>query len=112
MMAEAAPVPPLPPARGSDSVLRATAGLPSRRLARRPTRRALLPIEGRGGYFTDEFLVDYATTSGAGGFSMSCRCGAAMCRGEVTSADWKRLELQDRYRGHWVPALQEQIDRG
>ena len=60
----------------------------------------------------EEVTIDYGTTSGAEGFSLSCRCGAAVCRGEVTSADWKRSELQDRYRGHWVPALQEQIDSG
>ena len=31
--------------------------------------------------------------------------------GEVTSADWRQVELQERYRGHWMPALQERIER-
>jgi hypothetical protein len=58
----------------------------------------------------EEATIDYGTVSGAEGFRMACRCGAAACRGEVTSADWRRVELQARYRGHWVPALQQRID--
>jgi hypothetical protein len=59
----------------------------------------------------EELTIDYGTNSGAAGFRMRCRCGSAGCRGEITSDDWRRLELQDRYRGHWSPALQSQIDR-
>jgi hypothetical protein len=59
----------------------------------------------------DEATLDYGTVSGAEGFTMECRCATAVCRGEVTSADWSRSELQERYHGHWVPALQERIDR-
>lgn len=59
----------------------------------------------------EEATIDYGTVSGADGFAMACRCGAAACRGEVTSADWARAELQERYRGHWPPALQTRIDR-
>ena len=58
----------------------------------------------------DEATIDYGTVSGAVGFRMTCRCGAAACRGEVTSADWRRLELRRRYRGHRAPAPQERID--
>jgi hypothetical protein len=58
----------------------------------------------------DEATIDYGTISGADGFRMSCLCGAPACRGEVTSADWRRLELQRRYRGHWAPALRDRID--
>jgi hypothetical protein len=60
---------------------------------------------------SEEATLDYGTASGADGFKMACRCGAAACRGEVTSADWRRVELHERYPGHWVPALQERIDR-
>jgi hypothetical protein len=59
----------------------------------------------------EELTVDYATQTGAPGFSMPCRCGAAACRGEVTSEDWRRADLQTRYAGHWVPALEERIAR-
>lgn len=60
----------------------------------------------------EELTVDYATQTGAPGFSMPCRCGAAACRGEVRSEDWRRPELQARYAGHWVPALEQRIARG
>ena len=53
----------------------------------------------------DELTLDYGTISGAPGFTMPCRCGSALCRGVVTSEDWRRPELRARYRGRWVPAL-------
>lgn len=56
-----------------------------------------------------EATLDYGTMSGADGFRMECCCGVSACRGEVTSADWMLEELQERYRGHWVPALQQRI---
>jgi hypothetical protein len=42
----------------------------------------------------DEITNDYATSTGAAGFTMSCRCGTAMCRGIVTGEDWRRDDLQ------------------
>jgi hypothetical protein len=60
----------------------------------------------------EELTMDYATQTGTPGFSMSCRCGAAGCRGEVTSEDWRRADLQARYAGHWVPALEARIAKG
>ena len=59
----------------------------------------------------DEVTVDYATDSGADGFAMTCNCSAAMCRGSVTSDDWRQPQLQQRYHGHWVPAMQRLIER-
>ena len=32
----------------------------------------------------DELTVDYATQSGLAGWSMTCACGTALCRGVVT----------------------------
>lgn len=60
----------------------------------------------------EELTSDYGATSGAPGFAMACRCGTGLCRGEVTSDDWRLPELQARYQGHWVPALAERITRG
>lgn len=57
----------------------------------------------------DEVTIDYGTASGAPGFSMICNCGSDLCRREVTSDDWRRVELQARYGDHWVPALLERI---
>lgn len=60
----------------------------------------------------EELTMDYGTQTGAPGFSMPCHCGAADCRGEVTSEDWRRADLQVRYAGHWVPALEARIASG
>jgi uncharacterized protein len=60
----------------------------------------------------DELTVDYGTHSGADGFRMRCTCGSPECRRVVTSDDWQRSDLRERYGGHWIPALQTLIDRG
>lgn len=60
----------------------------------------------------EEITIDYGTLSGAYGYSMECRCGSSICRGRVTSEDWRLPELQARYRDHWVPALAERIAGG
>ena len=59
----------------------------------------------------EEVTIDYGTTSGAPGLSLACNCGSALCRHEITSEDWRRPELQDRYGNHWVPALWARINR-
>jgi hypothetical protein len=60
-----------------------------------------------------ELTIDYGTQSAGTGFSMPCSCGAAACRGSVTSEDWRRPDLQTRYGYgvHWVPVLAERIRR-
>jgi hypothetical protein len=57
----------------------------------------------------EELTVDYATSAGAAGLAMRCKCGTGSCRGEVTSDDWRIPLLQERYAGHWVPALAARI---
>jgi hypothetical protein len=57
----------------------------------------------------EELTVDYATSSGAPGFRMTCTCGSPICRNEISSEDFAIVELQGRYRGHWVPALERRI---
>jgi uncharacterized protein len=59
----------------------------------------------------EELTVDYGTHSGAEGFRMRCTCGSPECRREVTSDDWRRPDLRERYGGHWTPALRSLIDR-
>ncbi len=58
----------------------------------------------------EEATIDYSTQSGADGFVMTCNCRARHCRGRISSDDWRLPELQDRYAGHWTPALQQRID--
>lgn len=57
----------------------------------------------------EELTIDYGTQSGASGFSMTCHCGSPHCRSVISSNDWRLRYLQDRYRNHWVPALEERI---
>jgi hypothetical protein len=59
----------------------------------------------------EELTIDYGTISGADGLQMTCTCASPLCRGEITSDDWRRPELQTRYRGHWAPALEDRIRR-
>lgn len=59
---------------------------------------------------TEELTLDYGTNSGAAGFEMRCRCGAAVCRGTISSDDWRRPDLQALYGEHWTPALRARID--
>ena len=60
----------------------------------------------------EELTIDYGTQTGAAGFSMTCHCGSALCRGVVSSDDWRLPALQERYRAHWVPALEDRITTG
>lgn len=55
---------------------------------------------------TDEELTyDYAMTDiyhdGAGWEDMECLCGSVDCRKTVTGHDWKRADLQERYKGYF-----------
>jgi uncharacterized protein len=56
----------------------------------------------------EELTVDYATMTVAP-WQMECRCGAADCRGVVTGDDWRRLDLQERYRGRFSPFVDARI---
>ena len=60
----------------------------------------------------EELTIDYGTQSGAPGFSMACSCGSPLCRGVVSSDDWRLPALQSRCRDHWVPALEARIAAG
>lgn len=59
---------------------------------------------------SEEVAVDYGTTSGIPGFSMPCNCQSVLCRHEITSEDWRRGDLQERYRGHFSPLLNHKIE--
>lgn len=61
----------------------------------------------------EELLADYALweTSSAYVASWVCHCGSALCRRRITGHDWQRLDLRERYRGHFSPVLEERIAR-
>jgi uncharacterized protein len=59
----------------------------------------------------EEVTFDYATCLTASFGDMDCLCGAANCRSRVTGEDWKLTELQERYRGHFQPYIEDKIAR-
>jgi len=35
-----------------------------------------------------------------------CNCGASKCRGKISPNDWKRKDLQEKYKGQFSPYIQ------
>ena len=58
----------------------------------------------------EELTHDWAMTDDDT-YEMTCRCGAPECRGQVTGQDWRRPELQTRYRGYISWYLEDRIRR-
>ena len=56
-----------------------------------------------------ELTIDYAMIDGDPAERMACACGAPECRGTVTGDDWRRPELQQRYRTFFSRYLQERF---
>jgi SET domain-containing protein len=59
----------------------------------------------------EELTIDYAMFGGDPK-RMRCACLAACCRGVVTSADWRRKDLQRKYAGYFSAYLQGKITWG
>jgi uncharacterized protein len=57
----------------------------------------------------EELTTDYALFDDYEG-SMECNCGRPSCRGRVDGRDWRRPELQQRYRGYFSWYLARKID--
>lgn len=57
----------------------------------------------------EELTTDYALFDDYDG-QMACACGTASCRGTVDGRDWRRPDLQRRYRGSFSWYLQRRID--
>jgi SET domain-containing protein len=58
---------------------------------------------------TDEELThDWATTDDDD-YELDCRCGAPTCRKVITGQDWRKPELQEKYRGHFSAYLADKI---
>ncbi len=58
----------------------------------------------------EEVCFDYAMSDSNPYDEFECGCGAVNCRGRVTAEDWRRLDLQERYRGFFSPYLQRRMD--
>jgi uncharacterized protein len=59
----------------------------------------------------EELTHDWATIDDDDSI-MTCRCGAASCRGTITGKDWRKRDLQRKYRGNFSWYLQQKIDAG
>lgn len=58
----------------------------------------------------EELTIDYAMFGGDPR-PMRCGCGAAGCRGVITAADWRRKDLQRKYRGYFSSYLLPKLAR-
>ena len=61
----------------------------------------------------EELTIDYAMFEGSKDWAgrWKCRCGSELCRGIFTGQDWRRRDLQERYRDHFSPFINERIQR-
>lgn len=61
----------------------------------------------------EEVTVDYAlfTTQSSWMLDHRCRCGSPYCRRIITGDDWRREDIQERYRGHFSPFINRRIER-
>jgi hypothetical protein len=58
----------------------------------------------------EELTHDWAMTDDDT-HEMDCRCGVPICRKVVTGQDWRRHDLQEKYRGYMSWYLEEKIRR-
>lgn len=58
----------------------------------------------------EELTQDYALyTANPDWVLTPCQCDSPLCRHVVTGNDWKRPDVQERYRSHFSPFLNERI---
>lgn len=56
----------------------------------------------------EELTHDWAMTDDDE-YSLDCRCGAPTCRKIITGQDWRRRDLQEKYRGYFSTYLADKI---
>ena len=56
----------------------------------------------------EELNHDWATTDDED-YEMTCNCGAVTCRKIIMGQDWRRKDLQEKYRGYMSWYLEEKI---
>ena len=56
----------------------------------------------------EELTHDWATTDDDT-YQMACNCGTENCRKVITGQDWRRKDLQEKYRGYMSWYLQEKL---
>ncbi len=58
----------------------------------------------------EELTTDYETYTISPYSSMVCKCESVLCRRVIRGNDWKLLELQRRYEGHFSPIIVKLIE--
>lgn len=58
----------------------------------------------------EEICFDYAMSDSSDYDEFECACGSQNCRKLISGNDWKKPELQKRYKGYFSPYLQRRID--
>ena len=61
----------------------------------------------------EEVTVDYAlfTTQSNWMLDNRCHCGSSHCRRIITGDDWRRKDVQERYRNHFSPFINRRIEK-
>ncbi len=61
----------------------------------------------------EELTVDYTMFEADENYlsKWECKCGLPLCRGRVTGKDWRKTELQERYKEHFSPLLNKRIQK-
>jgi len=59
----------------------------------------------------EEITYDYAMTDDDPDDYLQCHCGSRACRGVIRGSDWKKPQLQKKYRGYFALHVQEKIER-
>lgn len=59
----------------------------------------------------EEITFDYAMTDCDPDDYFKCNCGAKNCRKVITGNDWKKAELQKKYKGYFSWYIQEKINK-
>jgi uncharacterized protein len=58
----------------------------------------------------EELTQDYALYTASPTWTLKpCRCGTPICWHEITGNDWQPSDVQERYRDHFSPFLNERI---
>lgn len=59
----------------------------------------------------EELLYDYAMTEVDPEYKFNVVCHHSTCRKVITGSDWKKKELQQKYKGFFSLFIQEKIDK-
>lgn len=63
----------------------------------------------------EEVTIDYAMihyhVAGTSPWKVKCECGENKCRKIITENDWKIFKLQKKYKGYFLPFIEEEIKK-